>query len=400
MIKHHAFFEELGNSDEKTPEWNAVFAGLSLLRLIDRVGADRDSPRVGLTDLDASLRTAGAVNVGNPVRAILLRILDQLNQSPELTAEVGADLIVYGRALDLDAKWPLAADVFQTVSEVYSERSYPRIVIESSTLLGAAARSSGDWDTSTRSYSRAEHLAVRIGDRALALTARVGLANSQIIRGNLPAAESELDEIIKESLAEQLESVQQIALHARATLAHYQGDYQQTIHLAHRSMELTTNSTARERLLGDIAAACAELGMRETARNAYSIVAMTSPNQWVRWQSTLNLMELAVQENDRVAFDNLVKQLDGAALDPKLQAYCLYYRAIGSRKFDRPDSSALFDEAQRFAESHKLNQLAFEIESARTVVPAVQHSIEPSSELLQIAEMIGHLRDRVEAGTS
>jgi hypothetical protein len=164
-------------------------------------------------------------------------------------------------------------------------------------------------------------------------------------------------------------------------------------------MELTTNSTARERLLADIAAAYAELGMRDTARSAYSIVAMTSPHQWVRWQSTLNLMQLAVQEGDEAAFDNLSKQMEGAALDPKLQTYALFFRAMGSSRFGRPDAHALFDEAQAFAESHNLNQLAFEVENARNEIPAIPVRVEPSTKLLQIAEIIEHLRDQAKAGS-
>jgi len=397
MIKHHAFFEALGTTEEKTPEWQSVFAGLSLMRLIDRVAAGPDSIVVGPSDLDSSRASADAVGTGNPVRAILLRVIGQLEQSLELSVTVAADLILYGRALDLEGRWPLAADVFQTVADVYSDRSHPRIVIEASTLLGAAARSSGDWDKSNRGYTRAEHLAERIGERGLALTAQIGLANSQMIRGNLPVAEQELDRIISESEAERLQSVLQIALHARASVAHQRGDYQRTIHLAYRSMELTTNSTARERLLTDIAAAYAELGMRETARSAYSIIAMTSPHQWLRCQSILNMMEIAVQEGDEAEFDNLSGQMEGSSLDPKLQAYTLYFRALGSRRFDRPDARSLFDEAQSFAESHELNQLAFEIENARNEMPAIQASIEPSTELQQIAEMIEHLRDQAKA---
>jgi len=397
MIKHHAFFEALGTTEEKTPEWQSVFAGLSLMRLIDRVAAGPDSIVVGPSDLDSSRASADAVGTGNPLRAILLRVIGQLEQSLELSVTVAADLILYGRALDLEGRWPLAADVFQTVADVYSDRSHPRIVIEASTLLGAAARSSGDWDKSNRGYTRAEHLAERIGERGLALTAQIGLANSQMIRGNLPVAEQELDRIISESEAERLQSVLQIALHARASVAHQRGDYQRTIHLAYRSMELTTNSTARERLLTDIAAAYAELGMRETARSAYSIIAMTSPHQWLRCQSILNMMEIAVQEGDEAEFDNLSGQMEGSSLDPKLQAYTLYFRALGSRRFDRPDARSLFDEAQSFAESHELNQLAFEIENARNEIPAIQASIEPSTELQQIAEMIEHLRDQAKA---
>ena len=164
-------------------------------------------------------------------------------------------------------------------------------------------------------------------------------------------------------------------------------------------MELTTNPSARERLLADIAAAYAELGMRDVARKAYSIVAVTSPHQWVRWQSILNMIELAILDGDEAGYDEMWKQIEGAALDPKLQTYALFYRALGSRKFGRADADSLFDAAQYFAESNKLNQLAFEIEKARTEMPVAPPTAVPSDDLLEIAEMIEHLRDQAGAGS-
>ena len=399
MIQHQGFFEALGSTDEQSAEWKSVLAGLSVMRLIDRAFGETDPTDITASDIQASRACVEAVGSGKPARAILLRILDHLDRSVQLSGELGSDIIAYGRALDLEGRWPLAADVFDTVARVFPENTNPRTVIEASTLLGAAARSSGDWDASTRAYTRAEHLAARIGDRTLFLTTQVGLANSQMIRGNLPAAEQELDQVIKNATDEQLEPVLQIALHARATVAHYRHDFEKAIHLAYRSMELTTNPSARERLLADIAAAYAELGMRDVARKAYSIVAMTSPHQWVRWQSMLNMMELAIQDGDEAEYDELSKRIEGAALDPKLQAYSLFYRALGSRRFGRPEADSHFNAAQSYAESNKLNQLAFEIENARTTVPAAPPSATPSDDLLQIAEMIEHLRDQAGIGS-
>ena len=399
MIQHQGFFEALGSMDEQSAEWKSVLAGLSVLRLIDSAFAEPEPSDITASDIQASRVCVEAVGSGNPARAILLRSLDRVGQSAQLSGELGSDIIAYGRSLDLEGRWPLAADVFDTVARVFPENIHPRSVIEASTLLGAAARSSGDWDTSNRAYTRAEHLAARIGDRALFLTTQVGLANSQIIRGNLPAAEQELDQVIKNATEENLEPVLQIALHARASVAHYRYDFQKAIHLAYRSMEMTTNPSARERLLADIAAAYAELGMRDVARKAYSIVAMTSPHQWVRWQSMLNMMELAIHDGDEAGYDELSKRIEGAALDPKLQAYALYYRALGSKRFGRPQAESHFNSAQSYAESNKLNQLAFEIEKARTEIPAAPPSAVPSDDLLQIAEMIEHLRDQAGIGS-
>jgi tetratricopeptide (TPR) repeat protein len=394
MIQHQAFFEALGSMDEKSAEWKSVLAGLSVLRLVDRKLGKTDPVDITAADTQASRAAVDAVGTGIPARAILSRILDHIHQPDRFSTELGVDLISYGRALDLEGRWPLAADVFDTVGRLFPESTHARTVIEASTLLGAAARSSGDWNTSTRAYTRAEHLASRIGDRTLFLTAQVGLANSQIIRGNLPAAGQELDQVIKSAMEEELEPVLQVALHARASVFHYQHDYQKAIQLAYRSMEMTTNPSARERLLADIAAAYAELGMRDVARKAYSIVAMTSPHQWVRWQSTLNIMELTIQEGDEAGYDELCRQMEGAALDPRLQTYFLFFRALGSQRFDRPDTQSRFDAAQYYAESNKLNQLAFEIENARSKIPVAPASATPSDELLEIAEKIEHLRDR------
>jgi hypothetical protein len=200
--------------------------------------------------------------------------------------------------------------------------------------------------------------------------------------------------VIRDATEERLEPVLQIALHARASVAHHQHDFQKAIHLAYRSMELTTNPSARERLLTDIAAAYAELGMREVAVKAYSIVVMTSPHQWVRAQAMLNMMELAILDGDESAYDELSRQIDNAALDPKLHAYSLYFHALGSQRFGRPDAESRFDAAQSYAESNKLNQLSFEIEKSRKEIPAPSPTVAPSDDLVPIAEMIEHLRDQ------
>lgn len=406
MILHHAFFEALGSTEAGTPQWDSVFAGLSTMRLVDRVAEEADAAISSgdWAERDRTRARADALSAGDPVRAVLLRVLDALAASTTLSPEFGSSLLSYGRALDIQGRWTLAADVFHTITDSFSERLYPRIVIEAATALGAAARNTGDWETSNQAYARAEHLAESIGDRALSLTAQVGLATSQMIRGNLPAADAELEQVLDEAAAAGFTVVQAIALHARASVAHSRGDFKKAIHFGYRSLELTVNPSSRERLLADISAAYAELGMLDTARDGYSIVAMTSPHQWVRWQATLNLMELAIKDGDEGSFDNYVAQLEGVSLEPRLLTYFLYFRALGSRRFGRSDEHALFAAAQLSAESNQLHQLAFEIEAARDTdsVPeeiagiATATEAEAADELRRIAEMLGHLRDTQE----
>ena len=390
-IRHHAFFEALGNAEAQTPEWNAVFAGLSVLRIVDRIAAKDDvSPPAEWPELHTSRIAVDAVSPGDPVRAILLRIVERIQADSELGSAVGTDLISYGRALDLEAGWSLATDVFESITDIFSPRTYPQLIIEASTLLGAASRNLGDWTRSQRAYTRAEHLAESIGDRTSVLKVQIGLANSEMFRGNLNASDELLDSVLADVDVTTLEAIHALALHAKASVAHLRGDYQRAIHLAHRSLEMTCAPAAREALISDIAASYAGLGMRETARNGYSIVAMTSPHQWVRWQATLNLLELSIDDGDVTVFDDYVRQLESASLDPRLRAYFLFFRARGWQRFGRDGAEKLFDEARDFAERHSLNQISFEIEAEKESKPVHVTGI-PTGELADVAEMLANL---------
>ena len=412
MIRHHAFFQALGSLDEGDVAWQPTLAGLAVLRLLDFIA---EGPRLDARDdwtVHRAARDAvSAVVEGNPARAILARILDLLERVSGISEDMGRELLAFGRSLDLEARWDLATDVFQTIVRQFSSREYPHLVIESCTALGAVARHAPDWNTSSRAFAQAQHLADAIGDEAASLVVEVGIANSNRIRGNLPAAEVELEKIVTAARARGFGQVEALALHSQATLAHYKGNYQQAVHLAYRSLEMTMHGTARDRILADIAAAYAGLGMRETARDGYLIVAVTSPHQWVRWQATLNLMELAVDSGDESQFDSYVSQMKATPLDARLRSYFLFYLALGSRRFGREGSDDQFRAAELFASQHELHQIAFEIEAALEKTPLeterAEANAEPtfenddgedySEELERIAEVLSHLRERATA---
>ena len=409
MIRHHAFFSALGSLDEQDVAWQPTLAALAVLRLVDFVA---EGPAFEVSADWAAHRTARdsvlAIPLGNPARSILTRILDRLDEASAISEDTGRELLSFGRSLDLEGRWSLATDVFQTIAKRFPSRDYPQLVIESCTALGAVARHAPDWDVSSRAYAQAQHLADAIGDEAASLTVEVGIANSHRIRGNLPAAGVELEKIVAAARARGFALVEAMALHSQASLAHSKGNYQQAVHLAYRSLEMTMNGAARERILADIAAAYAGLGMHETARDGYLVVAVTSPHQWVRWQATLNLMELAIDCGDESQFDAYATQLGAVPLDVRLRAYYLFYLALGSRRFGRDGSDDQLRAAELFASGHELHQVAFEIEAAMET-PLVETekghaNAEPafpgedySDELRRIAEVLSHLRERATA---
>lgn len=408
MIRHHAFFETLGALEESDPAWNSVLGGLSVLRLVDWLVADKDAgngDRPPVAGIDGVREIAGSIREGDPARAVLLRILDGLESPHAFSPDLARELMTYGKSLDLEGRWPLAADVFQSIADNFRSQRFSPIVIESLTALGAATRNTGDWSTSDRAYAEAQHLADLIGDRVLSLTAQTGIANSHVAHGNLPAAEAELAEVLDEAGTLGLLQVEALALHTKAYLAITAGDYQRAVHYGYRSLELTTNETARDRILGDLAAAYAGLGYREAARDGYSIVAVTSPHQWVRWQATLNLMELAIDDGAETQFDQYVAQVDGQPLGPRLQSYLLLLKARGFRRFERTGAEEFLAVAHREAAKHQLHQITFEVEAEMGVaairLPAKGLASTPSEdhsgELGRIAEALAHLREEITA---
>ena len=361
MINHQAYFEFLSGSDQNVPDWQPVLAGLAVLRLVDsRVGgeprgdsdwASFESVRSAVTDLSE----------GDPVRAILLQLIDAVSEDEIHREAVGRGLLAYGRGLNFLGRWALACDVFAMADRVAGAPAHPRISIESNIALGAASRRMGDWDVSAHAYARAAHLAGTVGDTAGALQVEVGRANTQMVRGNLATAESLLDGVIEQAHAAGSNDVLGLALHGRATVALLKGAYANAVRLGYEALEAMSNLTARDALLSDIAAAFAGMGMRDSARDSYLIVAATAQSQWVRWQATLNLMELAAIDGREADFDAYARETEVAPLDPRLRAYYFLYLSVGQQRFGRDaEAEASLIEGLAFAEKNQLHQIAHE----------------------------------------
>ena len=166
-----------------------------------------------MTEAVSSLRE------GMAYRRPLMKVGDQLRDSGTDWSAINLSVFAYGKALDLQGSWKLAADVFGIVADIARAEREPELAMEATTALGGAARRSGDWDRSAEGYAEAAHLADALGDKASGLTVRVGTANNQIARGNLPAAQMILDEVISEASREGLDGVEAMALPSRASVA-------------------------------------------------------------------------------------------------------------------------------------------------------------------------------------
>jgi tetratricopeptide (TPR) repeat protein len=374
MIQHQVYFDTLGSMREGTPSWRSVFAGLSVLRFVDAYAAAA-SPLAcpGWTQLHSVRVAIEEMSEGDVIRGVLTGVIDDLTTRGCVDDAVCGSLLAYGRALDYDASWGLATDVFATVAKMVKPESNARLSVEAYVAAGGAARRNGEWEISARAYSQAAYIADTLGDRPGVLTVQVGIANTYLAKGNLPQAQSILDDVIVQAADQDLPEIQGMALHSRGAIATRKGNHAEGLKLAYDALSLTRKPSEKDLVLGDIAAMFTQLGMHESARDAHLILASTSQTKFVRWSATLNLMELASLEGVEEAFDRYARELAQAPLGAWVRSHYLLFLGEGFQRFGRIEAATeALEEAVHFAESNQIHQVAFKAQAALAAVRSTQ----------------------------
>jgi len=401
MIRHQVYFDTLGSHQEESASWRSVFAGLSVLRLVDSyVDAAPGSAPPNWAQLHTVRAAVDDVPEGDSVRGVLSCALDELGTRGVVDETVCTALMSYGRALDYEANWALAADVFATVARIARPERFPRLAVEAYVCVGGSARRNGDWEISARAYSQAAYIADTLGDRSGVLTVQVGIANTYMAKGNLPQAMTILDDVVMQAKDLSLTEVESIALHSRSSLAQRRGDTMDAVRLAHEALVLTKAPAVRDAVLEDIAVAFSGLGMHDAARDAHLLLTMTAQAKFVRWQAAINLMEMASMEGMEAAFDTYARDMRREPMGPWLKSYFLLFLGEGLERFGRIDAArAALEEAVVFSAANQIHAVTFKAESdlvaLRSAVrtkPAPPIFSEPSEHVLSAAHAISELR--------
>jgi len=388
MIRHQVYFDTLGSLKEDSASWRSVFAGLSVLRLVDAyVDVAPGAPLPNWGQLHSVRSAVDEIHEGDPVRGVLGCLIDEVTTRARVDDTVCAALLSYGRALDYEASWGLATDVFATVARVAKPEKNPRLAVEANIAVGGAARRNGDWEASARAYSQAAYLADTVGDRQGVLTVQVGIANTYIAKGNLPHAQAILDDVVIQARDQHLTSVEAVALHSRAWLAQILGDKADAVRLCYEALSMTSGAGARDAVLEDLAVAFSEIGMRDAARDAHVLLAMTAQAKWVRWLATINLMELASLDGMEAAFDSYALELRSAPLGPWLKSHYLLFLGEGLERFGRFDTArAALEEAIEFAAANQIHAVTFKAESAFVALRAARPAAAPPAVTSELPE--------------
>jgi tetratricopeptide (TPR) repeat protein len=410
MIRHQVYFDTLGSMKEDSASWRSTFAGLSILRLVDTY-ADAGSPNNpgGWAQLHSVHAAVEAIGEGNPVRGVLITVFEAVTRQGAVDDVVSNALVAYGRALDYEASWGLATDVFLTVARLTRPEKNARLAVEAHTAAGGAARRNGEWDISARAYSQAAFIADTLGDKLGVLTVQVGIANTYLAKGNLPQAESILNDVVVQARDQQLSEVQGLALHSRAAIAQKRGEFAEGLKLAYEALQLTVNPANRDFVLEDIAAIFTDLGLRDSARDAHLVLTATAQSKLVRWTATVNLLELAGVDGMEDAFDSYANQLDSAQTGPWVRAHFLLFLGEGLHRLGRvAQAEQTLEEAIAFSETNQFHEIEFKAQSALSAVRSAPRVVKPfvapptwvPEDVTCVARAVSELRKTAEAATS
>ena len=405
-LRHLAFFEELAALDESDAEWRSVTAGMVVLRLVDAWMEDgRDVVTADAWGLRAVRGAIAEVDETAPLRAVLSSVVDAIEDAAvaDMSA-VAPRLLAYGRALEYEARYALAADVYRAVIAHTHPVEESDIATAAHLQLAACLRVSGNLGAAAEAYSVAGDIAQASEDIVGVLRARIGDARIAIQRGNLPKAEQLLDQTIDDSARHDLADVRSAALHERAGVAFFRGDYERSVRFAYEAMVTTTSPRERDRMLNDLATAFMKLGVLTAARDAYLVLTVTAQEQYTRWIATINLMEIGARGGSETVFERYRRELADAPMPPMLAVDYHIQAGEGYQRLGRVDlACGHLQRALSIASEHHFNQVVFYVEEAlqRVNAPAGPSQVveaESSQDVQEIAGAIRRMREFAGAG--
>jgi tetratricopeptide (TPR) repeat protein len=395
-LLHLPFFEDIAGREEGSPDWHASTAGLVVLRLVDtwlENGTNRSDVEWSVRSVRCAIE---AMSDGTTIRTILDRVVDALEEGKPDFHVVVTPLMAYGKALEYDAQWTLAVDVYQSVLAHLHPMEDSDASIAAHLRLGQCYRHLNRIDDATDAFETAATVATVAGDMVGVLRARIGEAQIARTHGNLPRAAAILDETIGRATGAEMREVRSRALHDRSGVATLSGQYDLAIRLGYEALEHSESPTERDRILSDIAGAFLTLGVFSAATDAYLVLSVTAQEQYIRWSATLNLLEIASETGSEVLFELYRRQLQTQSLPPFLSTGFELNVGKGYRRFGAPDKARThLERTIALATEHDFSQFLFEAEAelSRLREPIfVRTTAAMSLDVQEVADALRELR--------
>ena len=398
-LRHLPFFEEVATYEEHQAEWRAATAGLVTLRLVDswiEEGVDAVGP--DSWNLRAVLKAIDAMDEGSPVPSILRSVVTSIQESPADARAAAPRLVAYGRALELDGKWRLALDVYDSMLRHPSLVGEPDTTVLVQLQRAVSLRTLGRYDEALDAYANAGSIAEQAGDMMGVLRAKIGDAIVAMARGNLPYADQTFEYVAEQAGRFGYSESRAMALDGRAAVAGFRGDHELAIHYAYDALQTSPSAIERDRILHNIGTAFQLLGIRSAARDAFLVLSATAQEQYTRWSALLTLMSIAAEDGAEPAFEQYRRSLATATMPPDLETDYFIHLGRSYRQLGHEDMAQIaFAKAIELAEHHQLNRHLFEAETAMRTPRPTTPAPDPGqlSAVSNVASAMRTMREQV-----
>jgi tetratricopeptide (TPR) repeat protein len=366
VLRHLAFLELMAAAPEGEPVYIGSQASLLSLRLLDHwMALGAELADVAATAHRAARESVQAMTSDVEWRTSLASIIDAIEAIQEPDAQPVLPR-VYALAMLLEQRGLLAAagDVYATVAKYVDSAAHLDLAYDAHMRHGYCLRHAGEFDWADQAYANAGMLAARDRDRVRVVLSRLGRAKVVWDRGDLPAADAAIAELLDEAESLDSAATKALILHDRAGVAWARNDLTNAIRWVFTAFKLSPDEYDRERMLGDLAGFLGAYGAHGPARTALRILVQSARTQSGRWSARINMMELGARTGSSMVFEQHRRELANEPLPPATRMSYLTEVARGQIAFgDYAEARATLRDGMRLATSGGFNRASFVLES-------------------------------------
>lgn len=335
LKKYPRFTAALATARRGSRNWWRARTGILLLDLVDRLLSRDRLPAASVHQFVAIRRATSAVTpdaVRQTMRSVITLVVDRAAASDVLEA-VGE----FGKQLNCAGQYRLGYDVYRFMIARARKANASARLPQWYEDLGYCLREDDKWEDATEAYRRGLECADENGDDVARF--RLFIAQAHIYR---EARHWDRAQVLLAAARASAEALGQLDLvvrsnHESAVLAHDCGRLADALAFYRRALQASGYGadTDRHRLILDIARALSDVGHRDEARDAYAVLLTIARERSTRWKSALNLLDLAVGDDDPWLFDHYQTMLARVPMRASLRAF--YHRRVaeGSERFGR-----------------------------------------------------------------
>lgn len=309
---------------------------------------------------------------GDPEIRAWHRALDALERNA--LEELSEGLVKLGAMVEGQGHPHGALELYSCGYDIAMAVRAPRAAAEAARYRGALLRRQGDRVEAKASLERARGIAEVAGLTDALARSLMGLALLRQDAGNIPDARRSLGDAL--TVAERSSDPDTVGMIRHALMGLEQAAGNPTEGLRHGWIAVAKyrSPERRTRCMAGLAGALMEVGDREAAEDAWSMVAHTSTDSFYLLYAHDALGHLAALKGDRCAFERHVARGEALGWDAVAgyaKAEFLYYRGLSHRALgDADEAREWLERALAFAEENELGRVIFRAEAALTALSA------------------------------